>query len=356
MAQAQIAIIGTGLIGTSIGLNLVAKPGRHYAVIGADRDRSAARMAKKMGAIDRDVGSLEEALEGSGLVILAIPVMGARQVLQDAARYLQPGTVVTDTCSSKSDIMEWAAEYLPAGVHFVGGHPMAGKEQSGPQAASAELFREATWAVTPSPAADEDAVQIVLGLIESMGAVPLYIDPAEHDQYAAAISHMPILLSVALFRMARDSHAWEDMALLSGPAFKDLTRLASGDPTMARDIIGTNRDAILHWLRRFRDELDTVTEAVELGGEPVTDLLTSTQMDRDTFLLTPPLRRRPEGVPLPSAQDAVGRLFVGGVYDKLKQATNADTGTGRDRRRELGTDKADRGRWLPGARNDDGQP
>ncbi|WBL35764.1 prephenate dehydrogenase/arogenate dehydrogenase family protein [Tepidiforma flava] len=339
MADNRIAIIGTGLIGTSIGLGLAARPNRNYELVGIDRDRAAARTAKKLGALDREVGSLEEAVERAGLVIIATPVMAARRILEDLGRFLMPGAVVTDVCSTKAEVMRWAAEYLPETAHFVGGHPMAGKEKSGPEAASASLFEGATWAVTPSPRADERAVQAVLGLVETLGAIPLYIDPAEHDQYAAAVSHVPLIASVALFRMVRDSQGWEDAALLAGPGFRDMTRLASGDPTMARDIMLTNREAVLHWIGRLEAELRTIRTALESGAEPVYDLFYSTQLDRDTFIQNPPQRRRPEGAEPPSARDAIGRMFVGGLYDKIKEASDRLPAAPRDDRelkRKLG--------------------
>ncbi|MCL6645193.1 MAG: prephenate dehydrogenase/arogenate dehydrogenase family protein [Dehalococcoidia bacterium] len=321
MAENRIAIIGTGLIGASIGLGLAARPNRNYEIVGVDRDRTHARAAKKLGALDREVGSLEEAVERAGMVIIATPVVAARRILEDVGHYLVPGAVVTDVCSTKAEVMRWAAEYLPENVHFVGGHPMAGREKSGPEAASASLFEGATWAVTPSPRADERAVQAVLGLIEALGAIPLYIDPAEHDQYAAAVSHVPLLASVALFRMVRDSQGWEDAALLAGPGFRDVTRLASGDPTMARDIMLTNREAVIHWIGRLQQELSTIRAALEAGPEPIYDLFRSTQLDRDTFIQNPPQRRRPEGIEPPSARDAIGRMFVGGLYDRIKETT-----------------------------------
>jgi prephenate dehydrogenase len=325
MAQPRIAIIGTGLIGTSIGLNLTARKGRTYEVVGADKDRSNLRMAKKMGAIDRDVSSLEEATQGAGLIVVAVPAMAVRHLFQELGKVIEPGTIVTDTTSTKADILRWAAEYLPETVNFIGGHPMAGKERSGPEAASVDLFRDATWAITPSPRADEGAVSAVLGVVEAMGAVPLYIDPLEHDQYAAAVSHLPLLTSVALFRMVRDSVGWEDASLLAGPGFRDTTRLASGDPVMSRDIMATNRDAVLHWLGRLQDELNNIRTALETSGDAVLDLFTSTQMDRDVFITNPPMRRRPEGPQAPSTQDQIGRMFVGGLYDKLKDAPNKIT-------------------------------
>jgi hypothetical protein len=108
---------------------------------------------------------------------------------------------------------------------------------------------------------------------------------------------------------------------------------------MSRDIIATNREAVLHWLRRYQDELETIARAVELGGKPVADLFASTQLDRDTFILNPPVRRRPEGVEAPSAQDTIGRMFVGGFYDRLKEISNRTPGAAKDDsdlRRKLG--------------------
>jgi prephenate dehydrogenase len=317
--QSKIGIIGTGLIGTSIGLGLMARAKRSYEVVGADAHRGHARTAHKLGALDRHVDSIEELVENAGLVIVAVPVMAARTVFEQIASFLVPGAVITDTCSTKGDVLRWASELLPESIHFVGSHPMAGVESSGPEAARADLFKDATWAVTPSARADEEAVAIVVGLIEAMGAHPVHIDAAEHDQYAAAVSHVPLLASVALFRVVRDSPGWEDASLISGPAFKDLTRLASGDPRMAMDIMGTNREAVLHWLRRFRNELETIEAAIELGGDPVKSLFESTQLDREAWLLNPRTQREVQGPELPSSKDAMGQLLVGGNYERLKE-------------------------------------
>ena len=134
MARTRIAIIGTGLIGASVGLGLAARKDRDYEIVGIDRDRGAAREAKKIGAIDREVASLEEVAENAGLIILAVPVQSARKILEDIVPFLSPGAIITDTCSTKADILRWAQEFLPDTIHFVGGHPMAGKERSGPGA------------------------------------------------------------------------------------------------------------------------------------------------------------------------------------------------------------------------------
>ncbi len=341
MAQSRITVIGTGLIGTSVGLALAGKKDRTYEIIGIDRDRNNSRLAKKMGAVDREVGSLEEGLTGAAVVFLTVPVMAARRLLQDMGPYLAESAIVTDTCSTKSDLMRWAAEYLPEEVHFIGGHPMAGREKSGPAAATPDLFQGATWAIAPSPRASEQSVQVILGLVEAMGAIPFYIDGAEHDQWAAAVSHLPLLASVALFRMVRDSQGWEDAALIAGPGFKDMTRLASGDATMARDIMVTNRDAIVHWLGRFEAELDKIRTALDAGDDSIFDIFASTQLDRDVYIANPITHRKPDGPTAPSATDQMGMLLLGGkLHDKLKetQGKASDRARANDRnlRRELG--------------------
>lgn len=315
----------------------MARDKRTYEVVGADANRNRARQAKKLGAIDRDVGSLEELAENTGLIILAVPVLAVRQIFEEITPYLVPGAVIADTASTKADILRWAKELLPEEVHFVGTHPMAGRESSGPEAASADLFEGATWALAPSPRADEEAVRIIMGMIESMGAHPVHIDPAEHDQYAAAVSHVPLIASVALFRMVRDSPGWEDVSLLSGTAFKDLTRLASGDPRMSADIMETNKEAVLHWLRRYRKELETIETAVEMGGTPVSGLFESTQLDRESWLLNPRTERQVDGPELPSSRDAMGQMLVGGNYERLKEVLNGKIpGTdGKDSDREI---------------------
>jgi prephenate dehydrogenase len=317
--KSRIGIVGTGLIGTSIGMRLAKRPNRTYELVGADSNRGRARTAKKLGAIDRDVGSLEELAENTGLIILAVPVLAVRDIFQQLSKYLVPGAVIADTCSTKKDVLAWAKELLPEEVHFIGTHPMAGKETSGPEAADADLFVDATWAITPSPKADEEAVRIIMGMIESMGAHAVHIDPAEHDQYAAAVSHVPLLASVALFRVVRDSPGWEDVSLLSGPAFRDLTRLASGDPRMSTDIMETNKEAVLHWLQRYRKELETIETAIQLGGEPVKGLVESTNLDREAWLLNRRTERTVTGPELPSSKDAMGQMLVGGNYERLKE-------------------------------------
>lgn len=273
MPDSSIAVIGTGLIGASVGLTLMAREDRRYEVVGVDSSRQNARAARELGAVDRTVRYLDEAVGGASMIVLATPPRAAAELLEAMAPHVAEGAIITDTCSTKAAFMAKAEELYGGRVSVVGGHPMAGSERSGPAAASADLFEGAAWAVTPSATANERSVEVVLGMIRAAGAVPVYVDPAEHDEIVAAVSHLPLMLSVALFRMVRDSACWDDAEQLAGPAFRDMTRLTRGDPRMAADIVATNRGAIVSWLRRFQEELDTLARALELDDEGLRELL-----------------------------------------------------------------------------------
>ncbi|MGI8554526.1 MAG: prephenate dehydrogenase, partial [Dehalococcoidia bacterium] len=193
----RVTIIGTGLIGGSIGLALKAAKLPGLELAGYDDSPGALSDARKRGAIDVAARSLDQAVSGARMVIIATPPLAARGVLQDIAHHVGEGTIVTDTLSTKAEIMRWAHELLPAGVSYVGGHPMAGKETTGVGEADAGLFREKAYCIIPSAEASEGAVKSVLGLIGILGAEPVFIDADEHDQYVAAISHLPIVASSA---------------------------------------------------------------------------------------------------------------------------------------------------------------
>jgi prephenate dehydrogenase len=356
--ESKIAIIGTGLIGASVGLNLMARKDRKYEVVGIDRSRQNARAAKEMGAVDRTVRYLDEGIEGASMIVLAVPARAAEELLTVMEPHVADGAVITDTCSTKSAFMAKAQEVFGNRVSVVGSHPMAGSERSGPSAASIDLFKGAAWAITPSALARESSVRVVLGLIESAGAIPIYIDPAEHDEIVAAVSHVPLLLSVALFKLVRDSAAWEDAEQLAGPGFRDMTRLVMGDPEMATSIVATNRPAILSWLRRYQGELDTIIRAMEISDEEAerlsegielqnedgnesaaatADALIESLFDRarmERFLFDDRIvgRQVPKDrQETPRASDVMAQMFIGAyLYGRLKEQLNR----GEERERE----------------------
>jgi len=258
----RIAILGTGLIGASIGLRIKAVSGDSFEVVGFDQYRDHAQAAERSKAVDKAMRDPSDAARGAGLVILAAPILAIRELMEEIAGVLEPGAVVTDTGSTKAEVMRWARDLLPPTVSFVGGHPMAGKTDSGPGAAEATLFEHARWAIVPSREAAEGAVDVVTGLAAKMGAEPVFMDAEEHDAYVAAISHLPLMAATALFRLTRDSEAWPEMSLLAAGGFKDSTRVAGTDPAMAHDIALTNRAQIIHWLERYREALRSLQEQI----------------------------------------------------------------------------------------------
>ena len=259
----RVAIIGLGLIGTSIGLGLREwdaadnKGGAKLRVVGFDVDLEQQQQAKRMKAVDETTWDLPSAVRDADLVIVATPVGAVREVFATIGDHLKHGSVVTDTCSTKVQVMLWARELLPTTTNFIGGHPLAGKTQS-TEGAESTLFRGATWCVTPPVKAPEAAIQTVLGLAAALGAEAQFIDPLEHDAFVGGVSHLPFVVSSVLMRTVSAGPGWRDMRTLTATGFRDVSRLAAGSPTMYRDICLTNRESLLRWLDEYTAGLHEV--------------------------------------------------------------------------------------------------
>lgn len=323
----RIAIIGLGLIGGSVGLALKRDEPENTTVVGYDEIREVTGRAKRAGVVDEVAASLEHAVGGATMVVIATPILAVRRVFRDIGPHLQDKCIVTDTASTKGDVMRWARQELPDRVYFVGGHPMAGREKGGLHQAEAELFDDRPYCIVPSVDAVGAAVDAVVGLVQALGGKPFFLDADEHDAYVAAISHVPLINSVALFNLAKRSSAWPELANISGPAFRDLTRLASGDPEMAHDIFVTNRENVLHWLQRYMDELQKLSDLIESQDEEETLFrsLAETQLERDRFLEKMPERTDVKlSVEMPTAADAFMSMMTGSLWqERSKQAQEA---------------------------------
>ncbi|MGB8343455.1 MAG: prephenate dehydrogenase [Ktedonobacteraceae bacterium] len=257
----RVAIIGLGLIGGSIGLAL-HKAKAAQEVTGYDLGKGVTDQARKMGAIDIPCNALADAVRGAELVVLATPVGAMRALLQNSADAVTPGAVVTDVASTKTQVISWAEEFLPAQVAFVGGHPMTGKEQSGVEAADAALFQGRIYCLTPTPRTRPAAINKVSAFVEALGGRVRFLEPAEHDGQVAGVSHLPFVASIALMKVVGESAAWGDAARLTAGGFRDMTRLAAGSPEMYRDICLTNRDALLRWLDDYIATLSTFRQHI----------------------------------------------------------------------------------------------
>lgn len=279
----QISIVGLGLIGGSIGLALKrwsSENGNALKIVGYDTDINHQTLAKKMRAVDDTAWGLPDAISDADVVIVATPVGAMKQVFEDIGPHLKLNAIVTDTGSTKTDVMEWA-KVLPGHVSFVGAHPMAGKSDS-LEAATADLFDGASWVVCPSPTASEVAIKNVLGLIAAANGDPYFVEPEEHDAYVAGISHLPFVVAAALVKTATTDQSWRDMKTLASTGFRDTTRLALGSPEMHRDIAMTNKAALGGWidsmivtLQDFRDQL--IAEDDEQVREQIGQYFTEAQ-------------------------------------------------------------------------------
>ena len=215
-------------MGGSLGLALRREG---WEVAGTDRDLAAVERAQQLGAI----GSTE--IGAADLVVLALPVLAMQAVLREVA----PGALATDLCSTKVEVERWAAE---AGVQLIGGHPLCGSEQSGIEAARADLYDGAAWVLTrPDPVVEQ--------MVVAAGAHPVIVDAQEHDRLAAGSSHAAFFVSAAYMLAAAESQDWPAVAALTASGFRDLTRLAGGDPEMYRGIGRTNAANILARLDEF---------------------------------------------------------------------------------------------------------
>ena len=265
---AQVTVIGTGLIGTSLGLALRASSLRNLTVVGTDADSAARSGAQRKDAFDRVEGRLGNAIAEADIIVLATPVLAMRELLDGMADYLPEGCVVTDVGSTKTQVLQWADEYLPDSVDFVGGHPMAGRETPGPENADGTMFSGKPYCVIPSPRASERAVGEISTLAEAVGAVPYFISVDEHDSFVAAVSHLPFVLSTALVGCTSKSANWSDIGQLASSGYRDITRLASGDPIMHRDICISNAQPIVAWIDAFIRELYEYRKLLDTDGEP----------------------------------------------------------------------------------------
>jgi prephenate dehydrogenase len=283
IAFQQVTIVGTGLLGSSLGLAL-KRLSPAPRIIGCDLSGDARREATGRHAVDRATSNVVDAVQGSDLVVIATPVRAVELVLREIAPVLAPGTVVTDTGSSKRQIMNWAAQYLPDTVSFVGGHPMTGRTTAGTSGAAAELFEHAVYCISPAPSADAKAVENVVKMVEALGSTPYFVEPDEHDGLVASVSHLPYVASTAIMRIAATDRGWREAKTIAAGGFATATHLTDADPRMFADICLTNREPISRQIGRLIDELADLRDAIERGDEGLYDRFVEARQLHDQWL------------------------------------------------------------------------
>jgi len=254
----KVVIVGVGLIGGSFALGLKAA-GAVRRVVGIGREPQAMARALELGIVDQVAESYEQAMQDADLVLLAAPVAQTGRILAALLPYLGARTVVTDAGSTKSDVVAAAREALGERIHqFVPGHPIAGSESNGPDAAIATLYRGKKAVLTPLPENADDAVELVAEAWRACGALIHMLSPLEHDRVFAAVSHLPHLLAYALVDdIAAKPHA-DLLFQYAASGFRDFTRIAGSSPEMWRDISLANRTALLTELDAYLAQLTTL--------------------------------------------------------------------------------------------------
>lgn len=280
----RLVVVGLGLIGGSFAKGLRER-GLCREVVGVDLDAESRRLAVQLGVVDRCESDLAAACQGADVIQLAVPILAMEKLLAQLARLDLGNAVLTDVGSAKGNVVR-AARLAFAGkaVRLVPGHPIAGSEQSGVEAANAELFRRHKVILTPCEYSDEAALALVEGLWRELGADVEAMEVEHHDQVLAATSHLPHLLAFTLVdSLAKRSENLEIFRYAAG-GFRDFTRIAGSDPVMWHDIFLANREAVLRTLDTFRDDLDALRDAVDAGdGHQLLGVFTRARVAREHF-------------------------------------------------------------------------
>ncbi len=278
----RVAIIGAGLIGSSIARAARRKNVAKTIAI-ADCSRAALDRAAALGLGDEIAASAAEAAAGADLVILCVPVGANEALAREIAPALKAGAIVSDVGSVKGAVIAAIAPHLPAGAHLIPAHPVAGTEQSGPDAGFATLFLNRWCILTPPEGADPSAVERVRAFWRAIGSNVEVMSAAHHDLVLAITSHVPHLIAYNIVGTAYDLGETTRLEVIkfSAGGFRDFTRIAASDPTMWRDVFLNNKDAVLEALGRFNEDLTALQRMIRRGdGEGLFALFTRTRAIR----------------------------------------------------------------------------
>jgi cyclohexadieny/prephenate dehydrogenase len=278
----RLALIGMGLIGSSLA-RVCRRKGLAREIIAADSSPEVRAQIADLALANRVAETPAAAVEGADLVILCTPVSAMGSVAQGIAPYLLPGTIVSDVGSVKTAIIKAVAPQLPAAIHFVPAHPVAGTEQSGPKSGFATLFINRWSILTPPEGTSTKAVARLSSFWTGAGANVEVMQAAHHDLVLAITSHVPHLIAYNIVGTAADLEevTQSEVIKFSAGGFRDFTRIAASDPTMWRDIFLNNKEAVLETLGRFNDDLSALQRMIRNSdGKGLFDLFTRTRAIR----------------------------------------------------------------------------
>ncbi len=282
----KVALIGIGLIGSSLA-RVIRQNGLADHIAIATRSSETLERAHQLGLGDSYTTLNAEAVRDADLVILSVPVGSCERVAHEIARDLKEGAIVTDVGSTKRSVIAQMQPWLPDKVHFIPGHPVAGTEQSGPDAGFAELFVNRWCILTPAPDCQPEAVARLKAFWQACGSRVETMDPDHHDKVLAIVSHLPHIIAYNIVGTADDVETVTKSEVIkySASGFRDFTRLAASDPTMWRDVCLHNKDAILEMLARFSEDLASLQRAIRWSdGDTLFDLFNRTRSIRRSII------------------------------------------------------------------------
>ena len=285
MVFERVAIVGLGLLGGSLGLAL----GEHcpeIATSGFDADPDTRARAAERGLVGTVAGTLDEAVADADLVVLCVPVGAMGAVARELSGKLKPGAVVSDVGSCKASVQRALSQALPEQI-VIPAHPVAGTEQSGPDAGFAALFQQRWCILTPPEGAPEEQLSALTQLWERLGAHVETMDAQHHDLVLAVTSHLPHLIAYTIVGTASDLEdvTQGEVIKYSAGGFRDFTRIAASDPTMWRDVFLNNKDAVLEMLQVFSEDLTRLQRAIRRDdGEALFDLFSRTRAIRRSII------------------------------------------------------------------------
>jgi prephenate dehydrogenase len=262
----KMAVIGVGLLGASL-----AKACKEQKLVdeisGYGRSRENLEKAQSLNIIDHYSTDLLEAVKGADLIVLCTPVSTIVPLIQSMIPGILPGTLITDVGSVKDPIIKEAEKLIPKGIYFVGSHPIAGGENSGLEASTADLYQKARCIVTPTEKTDKKALEKISALWQAVGMNVISLSADEHDFVFGAVSHLPHIVAYALMNTLGALRTKNDreVTAFSGAGLKDITRIASSDPVMWRDICLSNRIHSLNLVDQFQVKLDEIRNIIEKG-------------------------------------------------------------------------------------------
>ncbi|MGW8312115.1 MAG: prephenate dehydrogenase [Desulfuromonadales bacterium] len=281
----KLAVVGVGLIGGSLALAL-KEAGAVGHVVGIGRGLANLETALRLGLVDSITQELSEGVTGADVIFLATPVQALGTVCGHAMPHLKPGSIITDGGSVKQAVIDAIEPHLRSDVYFVPGHPIAGTENSGAEAAFATLYRDRRCILTPTANTSVEALEYIRRMWQLVGSQVVIMDVEKHDRVLAAISHLPHMVAYALVNAVGAYDRYDESILeYSAGGFRDFTRIASSDPTMWRDIALTNRDALVEMMEQFETFFKELKEDVLLGSsERLFEFFRRSKQSRDEIL------------------------------------------------------------------------